>query len=57
MTALIPALLTGLFCAIFAFTANAVLSMTGMWAGIALAFVSGFCGSVFAHLVSNKGKK
>ena len=56
MTALIPALLTGLFCAIFAFTANAVLSMTGMWAGILLAFVSGFCGSLFASLVLRKKK-
>lgn len=57
MIALIPAMLTGLFCAVFALVANAVLSMTGMWAGIGLAFISGFCGSMFAHYVLRKGGK
>lgn len=57
MIALIPAMLTGLFCALFAFVANAVLSITGMWAGIGLAFISGFCGSMFAHYVLRKGGK
>ena len=48
---LMTALLTGVFCAGFAVIVDAVTDALPMLAAIALAFVSGFCGSLFAQIV------
>lgn len=49
-------LLTGVFCAVFAVGVDTVFSTLPMIAGIALAFVSGFLGSLFAQLVLRRGE-
>ena len=53
---LMTSVLTGVFCAVFALGVDAVFSALPMLAGIALAFVSGFCGSLFAQLVLRRGQ-
>lgn len=53
---LTTSVLTGVFCAVFAIGVDTVFSALPMIAGIALAFVSGFLGSLFAQLVLGRGK-
>lgn len=53
---LLPAILTGLFCAGFAALLDVVTNALTMWMVIGLAFVSGFLGNVFSQLVLGKGK-
>ncbi|MBV2361203.1 hypothetical protein KUH32_15675 [Thalassococcus sp. CAU 1522] len=50
-TILLTAALTGLFCAVFAVVIDAVTDALSMATVIGLAFLSGFCGSLFAQLV------
>jgi len=44
-------ILTGVFCAVFAAVIDVVTDALSMWIVIALAFVSGFSGSLFAQVV------
>ncbi|MCH2164110.1 MAG: hypothetical protein MK098_05600 [Marinovum sp.] len=53
---LLTSLMTGVFCAVFATVIDVITDALTMWAVIGLAFVSGFCGSLFAQLVSGRGK-
>ncbi|MEL7117542.1 MAG: hypothetical protein AAGP08_18490 [Pseudomonadota bacterium] len=48
---LVSALATGVFCAAFAAVVDAITDALNMWQVIALAMVSGFCGSLFASLL------
>ena len=54
---LIPAILTGAFCSVFAITVDAILDMVGMYAVAGIAATSGFLGSLFASFVTGKHKK
>ncbi len=47
----ISALLTGLFCAVFAFAVDAVMDMTRTWMVAVIALISGFAGRIFAHFM------
>ena len=49
--ALLPAVLTGVFCAGFAMAVELVTEALNVMTLIALAFVSGFLGSLFARLM------
>jgi hypothetical protein len=49
--------LTGVFCAVFALVVSFVFDALPMWAGVLVAFCSGICGSLFAQLVLNRGKR
>lgn len=53
---LISAILTGMFCAVFALAVDAVVSMVDTWQVAVLASVSGFCGSIFAQTVLGRRK-
>ena len=53
---IIPALLTGFFCAVFAVGIDYVTDMLERNQVIVLSFTSGFLGSIFAGLVLRKGK-
>ena len=53
---LVPAVLTGAFCAVFALAVDAVVSMVSTFAVAGLAAVSGFFGSIFARAVLGKGR-
>lgn len=53
-TALIAAATTGLFCAVFAFGVERVAGMLPLASVIAVSFVSGFLGSLFARFVWRK---
>ncbi len=53
---LLPAFLTGTFCAGFAVLIDITTSMLETGSVIGLAFVSGFLGSIFARLVLGRGK-
>ncbi len=55
-TFLIPAALTGAFCACFALTVDLVLSMVNQWQVAGLAAVSGFLGSIFSRIVLGLGR-
>lgn len=55
-TLLLPATLTGVFCASFAFGIDYATDMLERGHVIGFSFVSGFLGSVFARLVMNGGK-
>ena len=48
---LVSALLTGLFCAVFAVGVDWLTDMLRRGQVIAVSFVSGFCGSLFASTV------
>ena len=50
-TALFTALTTGSFCGLFALGVDAVTMGLSWWQIILAGAVSGFCGSMFAHLV------
>jgi len=54
-TALLPAALTGTFCAVFAVVIDATTNMLDTVPVIALAFVSGFLGSLFSRFVLGRG--
>ncbi len=49
--ALIPAVLTGVFCALFAGIIDLVTNALDMATIVIFAFISGFCGSLFARIV------
>ncbi len=51
---LIPALLTGAFCAGFALAIDTIVSMVSTWAVAGLAATSGFFGSIFSRAVLGK---
>lgn len=52
---LLPAFLTGAFCAVFALAVDAVLAMVNQWQIAALAATSGFLGSLFSRAVLGRG--
>ncbi len=54
--AILSALITGGFCAIFAFIVTALGMLISVVPGLLIAFVSGFLGSLFASYVL-KGPK
>ena len=45
------AAITGVFCAVFAIVIDAITDVLSLWQAAALAFVSGFTGSIVARLV------
>ncbi len=53
---LLPALLTGVFCAGFAMVVDVVLGMRGLATVVGISFVSGFLGNCFAQIVLGRGK-
>ncbi|WP_425039333.1 hypothetical protein [Primorskyibacter sp. S187A] len=53
---LVTSVLTGVFCAVFATIIDAVTDALNIWTVIALAFTSGFLGSLFAQLVLGRRK-
>ena len=53
---LLPAVLTGVFCAAFAVGIDYITDMLARGQVMLLSFVSGFCGSIFARLVLRRGK-
>ncbi|MEJ6402173.1 hypothetical protein [Yoonia sp. 2307UL14-13] len=55
-TILISASLTGCFCAIFALAVTALGTLVTFVPGMIIAFVSGFCGSLFAALVLRRSR-
>ena len=54
---LLTSVTTGVFCAIFAVVVDMVTDALNMGAVIALAFVSGFLGSLFGHIVVKKQRQ
>lgn len=52
---LATAVVTGVFCAIFAIVVDAVTDALPMLAAIGLAFVSGFLGSLVGQALMRKG--
>ncbi|MDU8911026.1 hypothetical protein [Aestuariicoccus sp. MJ-SS9] len=54
--ALVPALLTGVFCAAFAVGVDFVVGMKGLTTVIVISFVSGFLGNCFAQIVTGRDK-
>ncbi|WP_101069132.1 hypothetical protein [Roseovarius salinarum] len=55
--AFLTALLTGLFCSVFAVVVDAILDMAGVWMVAAVSMISGFLGSLFAQLTTGRGRK
>ena len=53
---LIAALVTGAFCAAFAFVVDAITDVLTMWQVIGVAAVSGFCGSIFASFILGRNR-
>ncbi|WP_186766661.1 hypothetical protein [Puniceibacterium confluentis] len=53
---LLPALLTGVFCAGFAVAVDFAVGMKGLLTVTGISFVSGFCGNLFAQIVT-RGRK
>lgn len=51
VTILTTSLMTGVFCAGFALVIDVVTEALSLWSVVALAFVSGFCGSLAAQVV------
>lgn len=49
--ALLSALITGCFCAVFAVVVTALGMIISIVPGLAIAFVSGFLGSLFASYI------
>ena len=54
---LVPAVLTGAFCAVFAVGIDFATDMLRTGSIIVFAFVSGFLGSIFARLVLGERRK
>ena len=52
----IPAILTGVFCAGFAVVIDQLTNMIERTQVILVSFISGFLGSIFARFVLGKGK-
>ncbi|MGJ8604683.1 MAG: hypothetical protein ACSHXH_11200 [Marivita sp.] len=48
---LMTSVITGVFCAVFAAFVDVITDALDMWVVIALAFLSGFTGSLFAQVV------
>ena len=55
-SAILPAVLTGSFCAVFAVVITMLGSIVSVVPGLLIAFVSGFLGSLFATFVLKKGQ-
>jgi mannitol-specific phosphotransferase system IIBC component len=55
--AILAASMTGAFCAVFAFVIAAFGMLFASWPGAILAFLSGFCGSLFASFVLGRRQK
>ena len=53
---LITASLTGGFCAVFALAVTALGALVSFLPGMIIAFISGFCGSLFASLVLRRSR-
>ena len=53
---LLPALLTGVFCAGFALAVDVVVGMKGLATVIGISFISGFLGNCFAQIVTGRRK-
>jgi len=51
MIKLLAALLTGVFCASLAFVVDIITDALAAWQVVAIAAVSGFCGSLFGNTV------
>lgn len=51
---ILPAVLTGVFCAIFATAVDLVTDVLNMWMFLVVSFVSGFLGNLFAQIVTGK---
>ena len=51
---LVSAALTGLFCAGFAIFVDAITMLFSVWHLLAVSFVSGFLGSLFAAFISSR---
>lgn len=54
---LLPAVLTGVFCACFTVGIDWLTDMLAKGQVIAISFVSGFCGSVFASTILGRWKE
>ena len=52
---ILPAIMTGVFCAIFATLVGFVTEALTMWMVLGVPFVSGFLGNLFAQWVTGKG--
>ena len=52
---LLGAMLTGVFCALFAVAVDVLTDMLNRTPVVVLSFISGFCGSLFAQLVLQQG--
>ena len=50
-TIAITSVLTGLFCAVFAFVVETVTELFGLWQLLLVSFISGSLGSLFAQTV------
>ena len=48
---LLTSVMTGVFCAVFAIVVDLITNALEMWMVIAVAFVSGFTGSLLAQLL------
>ena len=55
-SALLPAFLTGAFCAVFAVVVGSISMIVSVVPGILIAFVSGFLGSLFATYVLKRDR-
>jgi len=53
---IVPALLTGGFCSVFAVTVDMIMDLVSAWHVAVLGGVSGFLGSIFARTVL-RGRK
>lgn len=54
--ALVPALLTGVFCAAFAVGVDVLVGMKGLVTVVGISFVSGFLGNCFAQIVTGRSR-
>lgn len=53
-SALLPAVITGSFCAVFAVVVSSIGMIVSIVPGLLIAFISGFLGSLFATYVLKK---
>lgn len=51
---ILPAIMTGVFCAVFATLVGLITEALTMWMVLGVSFVSGFLGSLFAQWVTGK---
>jgi hypothetical protein len=55
--AFLTAVLTGVFCSVFAVAVDTILDMAGIWMVAAVSLVSGFLGSLFAQITTGRGRR